>query len=283
MRPDKSVVPKGRRRARDIIRQRIPERWKTRLHVLLGSSLPLRRLIRRVLENRRDLEVIEGELKALSVGPWHEFQIGRSTVGTSERVVEVPWVVSRYKGERRVLDVGTTFGLPLYLRHLRKLAIPELHAVDIAPMRIKGMTMTVADVRKMPYPDSHFELIHCISTLEHVGRERVTFGTEAPLDEAGDVSALCEMRRVLVEGGRILITVPFGRLEQHAWFKQYDLPAWEQLIEQTGLQTAEVAFYGYSPSGWHRIADRSELASRRYGELGAPAATALLCAALSRP
>jgi SAM-dependent methyltransferase len=188
-------------------------------------------------------------------------------------------VLSRGKGEKRVLDIGTAFGLPLYMQELQRLGATELHGVDVAPVKIDGVIMTQADVRDMPFADSWFELITCISTLEHIGLEDAPAAVAS--NTPGDVAALKEMARVVVKGGRILITIPFGKLEHLSFMKQYDLNEWETTIQKSGLRVIEREFYGYSASGWGRMAGGSELSSHTYQGMGAPAATGVLCATLT--
>ena len=48
------------------------------------------------------------------------------------------------------------------------------------------------------------------------------------LDGDLDVSALREMYRVLASDGTLLVTVLFGKSENHAWMKNYDLSAWHR-------------------------------------------------------
>lgn len=257
----------------------VPNRWRGPIRDWLSNN----RVLRRVAVNGRDLDIIEAELRALNGNSWQAPGIQYSTVGTSERVVEIPWVVSRYRGEQRVLDVGSAFAVSLYLRHMTRLGIAELHGVDLSARPIKGMVMTRADVRSMPYPDGHFQLIHCISTLEHVGRDNSKYGIAEGGQTEGDVEGLSEMARVLEKPGRILITVPFGRLEHQSWFKQYDLPAWEALLQRAGLMAREQVYYEYSPSGWKVATDPSSLQHHSYEGMGAPGATGLLCAELTHP
>jgi O-antigen chain-terminating methyltransferase len=199
----------------------------------------------------------------------------------SERVVEVPWVLSRYRGERRVLDIGSANGHPVYLSYLNRLAVSSLHGVDLSTRRVDGLTMTRADVRQMPYMDESFELILCVSTIEHIGRDNTRYQAVGALEGAGDVSALAEMRRVIVGAGRILITVPFGRLEYQDWFKQYDLDAWSSLVTRAGLMVDEQAVFAHTEAGW-TLASVDNLPANGYGELGAPAATGVLCASLRK-
>jgi O-antigen chain-terminating methyltransferase len=235
--------------------------------------------LRKTLPYGREFDLIDHELAALDGSPWDGFRTAGSTSATSERVVEIPWVLSRYQSERRVLDIGSAFALGLYVRYLRRLGIPELHGVDLGAARVGGMVMARADVRHMPYQDEYFDLILCVSTLEHIGRDNVNYGVGSSDDARGDYVALAEMRRVLNPAGRILITVPFGRPGDYGWFKQFDLAAFEDLLKETQLTAEQLSVYGYSESGWARVPDPS---SQRggYREAGAPAATGVLCAAL---
>jgi SAM-dependent methyltransferase len=204
---------------------------------------------------------------------------GRSTAGTTERVIEIPWTLSRYAGEVRVLDIGSSFALPFYLDELRALRIPELHGVDLAPRAIRGVRMTRADVRAMPFADAYFELILCVSTIEHIGFVNDIYGVDAPKDPDGDIAALAEMRRALAPNGRVILTVPFGAAQDHGWFKQYDEAGWRRLLARAAMREVESECFAYGPSGWRRV-EANELAATRYGDHGAPSAASVRCAAL---
>jgi len=75
---------------------------------------------------------------------------------------------------------------------------------------VPGMTMSQADVRKLPYADGSFDLVTCISTLEHIGMDNSEWHIEGGQETEGDLKALVEMRRVLSGEGRLPVTVPFG-------------------------------------------------------------------------
>src|SRR5207244_11351814 len=122
--------------------------------------------------------------------------------GLDERSIEIPWCLARYDGERRVLDVGYAFAEPAYLAGLTALGAAELTGVDLAEAEVPGLEAVVADVRELPFADSSFDLVFCISTLEHVGRDNEVYEVEAAREEQGDEAALRELRRVLGEDGR---------------------------------------------------------------------------------
>jgi SAM-dependent methyltransferase len=227
-----------------------------------------------------ELDLIEAELAAMH-GPWHGFATDRVTTGMTERVVEIPWILSRYAGERRVLEVGPTFAYTTYITHLSRLGIEELHGLDLSTRPVRGIDLTRGDVREMPYPDGHFDLVHCVSTIEHVGLDVTKYGVDATrAHDDGDTAALREMRRVLAPGGHIRITVPFGRAETLDWMRQYDLAAWQRLVDDSGVGIEEMEVYGYSETeGWRRR-EAPDLPAGGYRELGAPAGTGVLCASL---
>jgi SAM-dependent methyltransferase len=225
---------------------------------------------------------IQREVDGLNGRPWRETRKWHSTAGMDERVVEIPWVLSRYRGERRVLDVGTAWSLPVYQHNLVGLRIAELHGVDITVKPVSGVIMTRGDVRHLPYREESIDLIICISTLEHIGLDNAVYGTVGRQQEDGDVFTLREFSRVLAPGGRVLITVPFGRRQRLDWLQQYDQPAWDALISRTDLLIGELAHFGYSDvRGW-RPAEAPHLPAGDFQGSGASAATGVLCAELKK-
>jgi len=152
------------------------------------------------------------------------------------------------------------------------------------PRSVPGLTITNGDVRSMPFDDSFFDLIFCISTIEHIGEDNTAYGVPGS-DRGvirGDVQALREIRRVLRPGGRVIVTVPFGRSQQLGWQRQYDMPMWQDLIDRGGLVTDELNVFALSREGWTTCRLDCELPSCEYHEDGAPGATAVLCSVLYR-
>ncbi|MEA2381299.1 MAG: hypothetical protein QOH72_1270 [Solirubrobacteraceae bacterium] len=197
--------------------------------------------------------------------------------GTDERRIEIPWVLSRYRGEARVLDVGYAFAPPAYLEALTALGARELVGVDLAEKQdVAGLRPVQADLRDLPFADGAFDLVHCISTIEHVGWDNTVYGQAAERDDSGMERALRELRRLLAPAGRLLITVPTGLAEHHGWFVQQPASAWLALFARAGLQATEHEVYELGPAGWGSVTGEPPV---RYGERG-PAASAVLCVAL---
>jgi len=187
-----------------------------------------------------------------------------------ERAIEIPWCLARYDGERRVLDVGYAFAEAAYVAGLVALGADELVGVDLAAADVPGLRSVVADVRKLPFADDSFDLIFCISTLEHIGRDNAVYGIEASRDEHGDEAALRELHRVLTPGGRLLVTVPVGAADDQGWQAVRPAEAWVEMWERCGYLVFEDELYARAADGW-RTASLAEARVARYGAAGAGA------------
>jgi glycosyltransferase involved in cell wall biosynthesis/SAM-dependent methyltransferase len=202
--------------------------------------------------------------------------------GTTERTVEIPWVLTRWRGERLVLDLGYAFASALYLSALLGLGIESLHGVDWSAAPAPAMRRVRADLRALPYREGSFDLVLCVSTIEHVGLNNTRYGLVGGETVDGDVAALREVERVLVPGGRLLITVPFGKAEELDWTRVYDRRKWKSLVGATHLQSMEQEIYELTGAGWVRCQDLASLERISYGS-DASAARGVLCAELVRP
>jgi SAM-dependent methyltransferase len=197
---------------------------------------------------------------------------------SNERAVEIPWCLARYDGEARVLDVGYAFAEPAYLAGLVALGVAELSGVDLAEADVPGLRPIAADVRTMPVADGVFDLIFCISTLEHVGRDNDVYAIDAPKAEEGDEAALRELRRVVARDGRVLVSVPTGERDDQGWQLQRTPEDWIALFERAGFLVFEDELYVRAADGW-QTATLAEARSARYGA-GGPGADAVLLAEL---
>ncbi|HZR95181.1 MAG TPA: methyltransferase domain-containing protein [Gaiellaceae bacterium] len=202
----------------------------------------------------------------------------RAPAASDERAIEIPWCLARFDGEARVLDVGYAFAEPAWLAGLVALGADGLVGVDLASADVPGLRSVVADVRELPFDDGSFELVYCVSTLEHVGRDNDVYAVDAPRDAEGDGAALRELRRVLADGGRLIVTVPAGADEDHGWQVVRTPSTWVERFERAGFVVFEDELYVHDADGW-RSASAAEAAGRRYGEPG-PGAGAVLLAEL---
>jgi tRNA (uracil-5-)-methyltransferase TRM9 len=147
---------------------------------------------------------------------------------------ELKSLARRWQGGR-LLNIGCAHG-PDFLPFIGSF---ELHGVDfsVEMLRFAGeysdkfsfrANLVLADVTRLPYADSTFDLAISVATYHHLRREEQT-------------AALGELRRVLKPGGEAFITV-WNRWQPRFWFKSKE-PA---IPWRTGGETLYRYYYLFS-------------------------------------
>lgn len=240
--------------------------------------------IKNVLNENEVLQRFKNNLTSLS-----DFAIG-----LDERAVEYPWIFSRLSQKATVmLDAGSTFNFDFIVEHEliknKKLTIFTFHPEKKCFFN-KGISYVYGDLREMYFKNNAFEEIVSHSTIEHIGMDNAIYGYGDDKNRNGKsfeyLKAIEEMIRILKPGGKLLITFPFGKYEDHGFFQQFDLEMLQKLLSLFSLVGKfEVDYFKYEKSGW-RFASQSELASiesfnphsgRGKGEDGAAHCRSIAC------
>ncbi len=176
------------------------------------------------------------------------------------RAIELPWMLCHTMdgADKRCLDVGGTDVVGGWSRSStgRYLldSYKSVFAIDRRVPKALGIVdyFCVADGVELPFRNESFDLVTCVSVLEHAGLAE--YG-QRPEEEA-DCKVFAEMLRVLRVGGRLLLTVPCGVDEIHAgWIRGYSRHRLDRLLQYVsglGYPAVEVeaSYYRNSKIGW---------------------------------
>lgn len=174
-----------------------------------------------------------------------------------ERIVELPWVLAMTPAGH-TLDAGSALNKRVMLERL----VPNVESLTVttfAPeseeLAYPDVDYVAADLRDLPFADGEFETVVSVSTLEHVGMDNSDYGSDEPRSDDPDRDlrlAVGELRRVLKPGGRLLVTVPYGRPEDHGWLRQFDAAGLGRLIGWFEPNRQWFSVYRHSRRGWQR-------------------------------
>lgn len=182
-------------------------------------------------------------------------------IGLDERIVELPWVINNLSTERRnLLDAGSS------LNHDYILDLPLIKAKDLTictyyPENYSRVSQRISyvfsDLRELPFKDEWFNEIVCVSTLEHIDMDNSIYGyksnREANMQSKSYsyLKVINELQRVLMKGGSLLITFPFGKFENHGFFQQFDEEMLNKLIDSLKNDgESQITFFKYFQTGW---------------------------------
>lgn len=125
----------------------------------------------------------------------------------TERSVELLWLISHIGRPKRILDIGSADGV--YVNLLYELC-RDLYLCDTRKLRPSVPAQVyVGSAHQLPPTWTGFDLVTCLSVLDHIGLDAYGNVMDSELID----SVLTTIERVTVRGGRLLLTVPFGRYQ----------------------------------------------------------------------
>lgn len=187
-----------------------------------------------------------------------------------ERLVEFPWLLTHLpEVSGRVLDAGSTINHRYIMDHsvwknkditIMTLA-PEAHS-----FWQRKISYVWGDLREVPFRDNWFDVITCISTLEHVGMDNAIYTRDSTYHESNQASYLkviAEFKRILKPGGLFYLTVPYGKYKQCGFQQVFNHAMLQGVIDHFGGSVVEQTFFRYQANGWQR-ADQADCEEADY-------------------
>ncbi|MBI5456420.1 hypothetical protein HY969_01640 [Candidatus Kaiserbacteria bacterium] len=219
--------------------------------------------------------------------------------GWTSRSIEVPWIASHIKKGDTLLDIGISLGskdcLGMLLEAKKKYGV-MLEAADIIKPEsvqsryptewledILSVPIMIGDIRSMQLPNEKYDVVTCISTIEHIGYDAPSTSVEGSAferprkkedvhtsrDTEVNRKVLNNFHVALRKGGKALITVPMGKggpiiMKDSLGFYfsewEYEEKSWNELVGDARFSVAEELFFKNTPEGWTRVSSPKELA-----------------------
>ncbi len=163
-----------------------------------------------------------------------------AVANVNERIVEIPFVfreAHRLAAGARVLDVGAAeSSVSLSLASLGY----RVTAVDPRGYALHHPLLTERRIPLGELEGESFDGAILLSVIEHVGIDHY----DQPSSDSADIDLVAQLRTLLLPGGLLLLTTPFGKA-RHAGFQRiYDDVRLRRLLEGWSIDHVEVAERG---------------------------------------
>lgn len=174
-----------------------------------------------------------------------------------ERVVEYPWFISRVSQEKgKLLDAGSILNFGYILQH-PKLQEKAITIVTLEPEANcywqDRISYLFADLRDLPLKDDWFDEVVSLSTLEHIGMDNSIYSLNPEWREKKTfdfLKAVSELKRVTKPGGKVYITVPYGKYTDFGWYQQFNAEMIDRMIDTFDPDKVIETYYCYESGGW---------------------------------
>jgi len=177
-----------------------------------------------------------------------------------ERIIEYSWFFSRNLSERgKFLDAGSTFNFESLINH-KLLAKTENYIYTYYPERnnfsSKRISYVYGDLRYLAFRSDFFDTVVCQSTLEHIDMDNSIYGYDLSSNQSKEKSyefliVIEELVRVTKSNGKILLTFPFGKFENHGFFQQFDSEMVDKILSLIGKKCkVSETYFKYIETGW---------------------------------
>jgi SAM-dependent methyltransferase len=162
---------------------------------------------------------------------------GVRLVDVNERVVEIPYAfraLARLPAESRALDVGATESTVAF--SLACLGY-DVTAVDIRPYPLAHPRLRVVVGAIEDWEDDRpFDVVLCLSTIEHIGLP--AYGAERK--EGADLATMRKLRELTAPGGLLVLTTRFGKPAEDDFQRTYDRAGLERLLDGWSVEELSI-------------------------------------------
>lgn len=147
----------------------------------------------------------------------------------NERIIEIPYVIESLNGiskDKKILDLGCTESpVPLFVSSLGY----NITGFDYRqyPYYHPNLHFVQGNILALPFPDNCFDVVFCISTIEHIG---IGYYEDPSLSEEADQKAIDQVYRIMKPGGLLVFSAPYGVSHVSESQRIYDAKALTNLL-----------------------------------------------------
>jgi SAM-dependent methyltransferase len=184
----------------------------------------------------------------------------KNIINLDERIIEYKWIfneLAKSKKKLNLLDAGSTLNFPSIIEKLKNkfnITIQTLYPENYS-FYDEGISYLYEDLTKKIFNKNTFDIITCISTLEHVGFDISMYNHSNKeilnnKNKLGYLKVIENFQFILKKGGILLITVPYGTTKQYSNLGIFDEKKIKQIIKKFKPQKSYIRYATFKEGVW---------------------------------
>ena len=190
-----------------------------------------------------------------------------------ERVIEYKWIFNELKKSKKIfnlLDAGSTLNFPQIINKIKlryKITIQTLYPENYAFYE-DGVSYIYEDLTKKNFNKNFFDIITCISTLEHVGYDNSKYNIDSKKtfkkNNSQDYLKVIEnFKFSLKKKGLLLITMPYGTYREFNNLQVFDDRKIKKIINKFNPQKFYLRYATYNNGCWKECTNKECLSNEK--------------------
>ncbi|MEK6935115.1 MAG: class I SAM-dependent methyltransferase [Nanoarchaeota archaeon] len=199
------------------------------------------------LISRKPTRILKGFIELSKI---FLFKTKLMNYNVNERIIERPFALNHLPNVKsKILDIGCADSiLPLEMASLGH----TVTGLDIKkyPFEHPNFTLQRGDITKLSFQDKSYDVVTCISTIEHMGLEYALGEKPGKEDNRKDKECLKIIYKILKSDGRLILTTPFGKSQVRSEGRVYGQEDIQDLFKEFVIE--EQKFYVKEGKHWIR-------------------------------
>ena len=178
-----------------------------------------------------------------------------------ERIIEIPWIIKKLSNLKgKLLDAGSTLNHEYILKKINKNFKIYIQTLFPEKNNFKnlGVNYIYGDLAKNNFKKNFFDVITCISTLEHVGFDNSLYRSKGKKDidkniKNKHIKVFKNLIKILKPNGHLFITVPFGKKANYLNLQQFDQKKLNKMFEESKFKKIFIEYYIFKYKEWKKV------------------------------
>jgi len=201
----------------------------------------------------------------------------KNIINLDERIIEYKWIfneLTKSNKKLNLLDAGSTLNFPSIIEKLKNkynITIQTLYPENYS-FYDEGISYLYDDLTKKIFNKNTFDIITCISTLEHIGFDNSIYDNRNKKilnnkNEHNYLKVIENFKFILKVGGVSLITVPYGTSKQYKNLQVFDERKISNIIKIFKPQKSFIRYATFINGVWKECSSNECLMNENFNDV----------------